>query len=235
MPSKRTTSKSPARGKKVPSQDDVVEIAKAQARKNLEKRKTEKAESIKAEKVEVDTTYIEKYEDLFDSIDADHNGSIDPDELEIALGDHLKWTPYRIDKLMRHADLNNDGTLDIEEFARIMEEHKGSMDMWGNASDNLWQNWRHKLSNAISETMDVVDDLCQPAKNLSANHSTEFRVNVVQDKLRPEYMRRASPVTRFIAAIVGQPATAMYGYLHYLFPDLCTICSRICGITLLIS
>lgn len=199
MPAKkRTTSKSPSRKKTASQKDDAVETAKAQARKNMEKRKTERVESIKVDK------YIGKYEELFNSIDKDHNGSIDADELMTALGDRLKWTPYRIDKLIRQADLNHDGTLDIEEFARIMEEHKDSMDMWGDANDSLWHNWKHRLTTTLSETVDVIEDMCQPAKEISRNHSTEMQVNVASEGAKvPVYMRRASPATRIIASLCG--------------------------------
>ncbi len=217
MPAKkRTTSKSPSRKKTASQKDDAVETAKAQARKNMEKRKTERVESIKVDK------YIGKYEELFNSIDKDHNGSIDADELMTALGDHLKWTPYRIDKLIRQADLNHDGTLDIQEFARIMEEHKDSMDMWGDANDSLWHNWKHRLTTTLSETVDVIEDMCQPAKEISRNHSTEMQVNVASEGAKvPVYMRRASPATRIIASFCGPVVVALFS-------------AMICGIPLLL-
>jgi hypothetical protein len=108
-----------------------------------------------------------KYKELFDSIDRDGNGTIDPLELMYALSD-INLTPYRIDLMMKEADLDCNGKIDLEEFALVMEKSKARLDDWGVASKSLWGKFKNQVK-------DHVDSVCEPLRDLTRKHSSGVR------------------------------------------------------------
>jgi len=108
----------------------------------------------------------EKYKDLFNSIDTDGSGTIEPTELTYALSD-LHLTPHQIDMMIKEADTDENGRLDLDEFSKIMEASKGADDAWGKASKTLWD----KIFLKAKRSAEVVEDACQPLHELSQRHS----------------------------------------------------------------
>jgi len=56
----------------------------------------------------------ERIAEAFESIDRDHSGFIDKDELKEVLGE--SFTMEQIDDIIRAADKNNDGRISYDEF-----------------------------------------------------------------------------------------------------------------------
>lgn len=113
----------------------------------------------------------EKYRVLFESIDLDKNGTIEPSELIYALPD-LKLTPHRIDIMFQEADLDGNGRLDLEEFSKVMEKSKDTLDAWGMASKSLWGKFWHNIKDQTMQTVEVVDSAIEPLHTLSRRHSS---------------------------------------------------------------
>jgi len=59
--------------------------------------------------------------DLFATIDVDQSGSIDRDEFSVALKERLKLSQKQIDGLFTELDRNNDGSISLLEFVKVLK------------------------------------------------------------------------------------------------------------------
>ena len=60
---------------------------------------------------------IDEVKDLFKKLDVDNDGSITKDELAEGV---IRFTPQEVDAIMALGDVNDDGSLDMEEFIGVM-------------------------------------------------------------------------------------------------------------------
>ena len=97
---------------------------------------------------------------------------IDLIELTHAVSGKYKFTPYRVAQLLSEADLDDNGKLDINEFARVMEAHGDTVDGWGMASKSIWSNFWYKLE----EAQDIVEHVYAPIKRISSDHASPVLV-----------------------------------------------------------
>ena len=97
---------------------------------------------------------------------------IDLIELTHAVSGKYKFTPYRVAQLLSEADLDDNGKLDINEFARVMEAHGDTVDGWGMASKSIWSNFWSKLE----EAQDIVEHVYAPIKRISSDHASPVLV-----------------------------------------------------------
>lgn len=85
-------------------------------RKNVKKRK-------KCPKFETEIL------ELFDKYDLDKNGYLDMEEIRAAMKDmysflkslNIPFTDYDIDEMVKNADSNSDGKIDIKEFINLIQ------------------------------------------------------------------------------------------------------------------
>ncbi|WP_433338607.1 EF-hand domain-containing protein [Spirillospora sp. CA-294931] len=69
---------------------------------------------------------VEEYRATFEMVDVNGDGFISPEELKglmRTLGEDVSDT--RIVEIVVEADLNHDGKISLEEFAAMMERHRG--------------------------------------------------------------------------------------------------------------
>lgn len=147
----------------------------------------------KTEKVPAaDDSTTSKYKEIFNSIDTNGDGMIDLIELAHAVRGEIHFTPYRVQQLLEEADLDGNGKIDFNEFARVMEVHKNAVDSWGMASKSIWSNFWSRAK----ETHEIIESVCAPARKLSREHSTTILVEKKEFK-------EPSAALRVVAHVLG--------------------------------
>jgi len=147
------------------------------------------------------------YEPLFASLDTDGSGSIDSTELYEAMCKTFpkaKITPAMIFDMMTEADLNNNGTLSLEEFTAAMVLAEGKSGLWHEAQESLWG----RFKNSGKEIALLVQSASKPLKDFARQHSSSSLVLKDESKdIKPnqsegKLMTPASVGVRFIAYVV---------------------------------
>jgi Ca2+-binding EF-hand superfamily protein len=60
---------------------------------------------------------------VFEQIDTNHNGFLEPEEIRIVMqGASVDITDEELDIMIRNADTNGDGRIDIQEFKRLLAD-----------------------------------------------------------------------------------------------------------------
>lgn len=61
--------------------------------------------------------------EAFDSFDTDHSGTIDTNELDKIMRElGMNPTPEHVKEFMKHADADNDGHIDFQEFLAVVRQ-----------------------------------------------------------------------------------------------------------------
>lgn len=85
----------------------------------------------KARLVELMTSFYEtgaedKLNEVFNIFDIDHNKKIDAAELKIVMAEitGAPVTEEQVQDMINEADVNKDGTIDLQEFVNVMKLHR---------------------------------------------------------------------------------------------------------------
>lgn len=110
------------------------------------------------------------YAKLFDSMDTDFSGYLDFDELYTALVSHHnappQITPQVVHNMVKEADIDGNGLIDLKEFVSIMKNAKTSQ-YWKTTSSSLWGG----LNNAVSTVGLITEQILKPVHEAVAMHA----------------------------------------------------------------
>lgn len=145
------------------------------------------------------------YKELFEEIDSDDSGGIDALELQHAMVTvfGVKVTTAQVHQMMKTADVNGDGVVDLAEFTMLM---KGiaidSVERKGTEKDALGDWMQASGIAAADQTLAAISEVIEPLHAAVLKHTPAENVKFGFHKEQSLVVHYASGMTRFYADYV---------------------------------